>query len=92
MGELTTETLRVRGDTDPGKLGKSILSNLEERHGLPVNVRAMGVRAVGQAVKGMVFAGKLLEEANPGADLWCRPRTEETDDGLSVTVFEVSFG
>lgn len=54
------QPLRVRADTNPGSLAKSIVMTLQERESRTLTVRAMGPAPVNQLVKGLIIARQQL--------------------------------
>lgn len=52
--------LKVRADTNPGSLAKSIVMTLGERPSGVLKVRAMGPAPVNQMVKGLIIAQSQL--------------------------------
>lgn len=87
-----TPTLKVRGDTDSGKLAKSIAMTLKESANGKVIVRAMGPFAVNQTVKGVIDAKKLLAAEASGLSIdvgW--DTKDEEGDNLSLIVFKLTL-
>lgn len=65
-GRLPDENtaLRVKADTNPGSLAKSLVLTLQERASRTVKVRAMGPVPVNQMVKALIIAqGQLASQA-----------------------------
>lgn len=90
--EPTTEVapLRVKGDTDPAKLARTIaLTLIDHTH---LKVRAMGPASVNQAVKGLILARQFLTPT--ARDFTIVPgfaTHREGEDEITVIVFGLTL-
>lgn len=78
--------LTVGGETDPRKLGWSIVRYHEE--GERLELSAVGVAAISAALKGVIEANKVL--SSQGATLYVRPYyatvEDDREEGRELTV------
>lgn len=86
MAEKYTDgPLKVSGQTDPGKLAKSIAMTVQERPDGMVKIRSMGPHALNQTVKGLIIATAQL--VAQGKNLTYRHGFEtKTENGEAITL------
>lgn len=88
--EAADTVLKVGGNTDPGKLAKSIEMTAKEQGG-EVKIRAMGPHSVNQTVKGLIIARQnLVAQAKDLAWTAGFDVKDELGDSITVIVFRAA--
>lgn len=83
------QALKVRADTNPGSLAKSLVLTLHERPSGVVKVRAMGPGPVNQMVKALIIARQQLVGQGKDYDLKLGFETR-VEVGESITVIQAT--